>query len=244
MKRAYNQTNKQTTPKNAVDVMSRIDECIYTARVAEIAVEPTLRRSYNMRQRKGSGRFQTVGPPIPLDVNVAKRAAVDWSAFHPDLEAHLTRTLHHAFRDVRVPQRYQLHVHKSMHVRLSEHVADRFTIRACVKQEYGNQFDYVSLHHDDEHELLDRYYVQVMLIFTLPSHTEDNDIWLMVKVMQTVKQHVAEHPKLKRLHLKNEEDGNLYSIFSTTTVLDKEHIIPDFDSNGMYFFVGKHMFIA
>ena len=65
---------------------------------------------------------------------------------------------------------------------------------------------------------------------------------MMVKVLQTVKQHVAEHPKLKRLHLKNEEDSNLYSIFPVTTVLDKEHVIPDFDSNGMYFFVGKHMF--
>ena len=115
VKRAYNQTNKQTTPKNAIHVMSRIDETIYTERVSHLAVVPTQRRSYKKRQSQGKGRFQTVGPPIPLDVNVAKRAAVVWSDFYPDLAANLTHSLHHAFREVGTPERYQLNVHKALH---------------------------------------------------------------------------------------------------------------------------------
>ena len=102
--------------------------------------------------------------------------------------------------------------------------------------------DFVSLQHDDSSELLECYYVHVMLIFKLPSPTQGNEVWLMVKLLTNVSTNVVEHAKMNRIHLKPESLGRRYGIFPANTILDKEHIIPDFTSNGRCLFVAKCMF--
>jgi hypothetical protein len=85
--------------------------------------------------------------------------------------------------------------------------------------------------------------MQVMLIFKLASCTqEDSQVWITVKALTTVSTTVAEHAKMNRIHLKAEAPGRRYGIFPATTILEKEHVIPDFSSNGRCFFVGKYMF--
>ena len=82
--------------------------------------------------------------------------------------------------------------------------------------------------------------MQVMLIFKLASCTqEDSQVWIMVKALTTVSTTVAEHAKMNRIHLNAEAPGCLYGIFPATTILDKEHVIPDFSSNGRCFLWGN-----
>jgi hypothetical protein len=81
-----------------------------------------------------------------------------------------------------------------------------------------------------------------MLIFKLASPTQGNEVWLIVKLLTNVYTTVVEHAKMNRIHLKPESLGRRYAIFPANTILEKEHIIPDFTSNGRCLFVAKYMF--
>ena len=221
--------------------MQRIDEETYTENIAAIAVAPTIRRSYNKHISLRAGSVKLKGPGITLDVNVAQRCLVDWAAYHPDLENHLPAVLYRAFPDVELPSRYRLQVHNSMSLSMLDD-AYKLTIRTRGKTNGRDEYDYVSLHHDDATEILDCYYVQVMLIFKLASPTQNNQAWIMVKLFKTVSTTVVEHAKMNRIHVKAEAPFRRYGIFPATSILDKEHVLPDFSSNGKCFFVGKYMF--
>ena len=237
MKRAYNRTNKHVTEKNAVDTMKRIDEEVYTENIAAIAVAPTIRRAYNSHSVVRRARVILKGRGIKMDVNVTKRCDIDWTPYHPDLADQLPTALFNAFRDVDLPFRYQLVVHKSIDIQMMHDDVDKLTIRTRQIDS-----DFVSLQHDDSSELLECYYVHVMLIFKLASPTQGDEVWLMVKLLTNVSTNVVEHAKMNRIHLKPESLGHRYGIFPANTILDKEHIIPDFTSNGRCLFVAKYMF--
>lgn len=223
--------------------MARLDESVYTARVAGIAVKPITRRKYTQSMRMANVRVRIKGHPQPLDVNVAERRFICWSLFHPDVRDNLPRALTRAFRNIPLPKRYQLQWYKSLAIEmLDTSDSSDMTIRACTRQMIGDQFDHVSLEHGDDDEVLDCYYTQVLLIFKFQGTQVDNDVWLLVKNMTPVKRDAPVHPKMKRLHLKYEMPDRLYSIFSASSILDKEHVIPDFKANGNCFFVGKNMF--
>jgi hypothetical protein len=78
-----------------------------------------------------------------------------------------------------------------------------------------------------------------MLIFKLASPTQNNQAWIMVKLFKTVSTTVVEHAKMNRIHEKAEAPFRRYGIFPATSILDKEHVLPDFSSSGKCFFVGN-----
>ena len=235
--------------------MKRIEEEVYTEVVAAVAVDKVQKRQYIRHIPLESGRYRTVGNPKELDCNVVQRCTIDWSSFHPDLEDILPRELSRAFPDVPIPGRYQLRLYSSMSIHSEEDHDFKITVRANTREDYGKQYDYVSIQmHEDEPQLLDCYYARVLLVFKLPALS--NQSWLLVKHMTTVrkrrprdrttnKQKIIQHPRLKRTWLKHEKGSNKYGIIDATTIiLDKEHIIPDFDSNGCHCFVAKFMFFG
>jgi hypothetical protein len=223
-----------------VDTMARIDEAIYTEVIASVAVKPRKKRAYVRQTSRMTNSYRTVGKPIPLNVNAAVRGDIDWKPFHPELKDFLPRVLTRSFQeDVPLPGRHKLHVFKSIIFNMGED-GDGLTVQASSRATFGPTYDCVSVQHDGIRQPLDCYYCQVLLIFTVPSFSEQ--VYLVVKNFKPVSRDYNLHPKMKRIWLKEDSGEKQYSCFGADTVLDKEHLLPDFDSSQNYCFVGKYLF--
>jgi hypothetical protein len=225
--------------------MKRIEEEVYTEIVAAIAVEKTPKRKYVRRKKLEQGRYRTVGKPKIFNVgNKQARAQIQWRSLHPDLKNNLAREIRRGFESLRNRKHIDVMVYNSMSIHDPDMLDFKISVTACVRKDYGPHYDYVSINHEDEDELLDCYYGQVLLVFKLPQLVDlGEQSWIFVKHMKTVSQKNALHPRMQRIWLKQDSDDQ-YGIIDAESVLDKEHIIPDFDSplHNERFFVGRFMF--
>ena len=223
--------------------MARVEEAVYTDIVASIVVDPSLKRTYAKKIPMESGRFKTVGKAVCIDINVGMRESVDWESLHPSLRDNLPRVITRSFGEWSLPGRYQLEIFNSIQIRDAEDPTFKIGVQACNRQQFGPSFDYVSILHNEQvnaTNVLDCYYAQALLLFRIPAFSQQT--FMFLKYFRPVNSRLACHPKMKRIWLKEEVMPNTYACVPLTTIIDKEHILSDFDSNGMHFFVSNFLF--